>query len=303
MDCTLSGRQTVAVARHLRSCKACQLELESLRRAKALLRFYAAPRPPAAYHHRFWRQLQTRIESHPRPLWRRTSLLRHLLAWEIRENLNQLAEALRKQLIASTSWLRASPVYAWVAFTVFVSVFANQFLQPRQPNPLHSQSFRHALSEVYPVWPVKLQGNRELISNRERPVGVARSVQEQLVYENHKLESSPLRRGTIGGYAPEASTDILRWRDPISGLIDDHETLNAVANRYSPELIMAVQLSNPGAIASEEEDFQPMGGVTLPSTAPIGRGSNRSRNGFAAMLTPAPPQSFSIPEVDDAVKL
>ena len=278
MDCTLSGRQTVIVAQHLRSCNACRFEVEALKRTKILLHFYASPSPPEGYHDQFGHQLQQTIQQRPRPVWWRTTLFLHALAWRFEEFLNRFI------------------VYAWMLFAVLVSLFAYQFLRPQEQSRFDTVNSRHALS-VYPIQSMEGQGNRELISNRGRLAEISQSLPEQFVRSTDQLNKQL--------DVLETSADLLEWEGHLPSLVSDSDALKAVASRNTspPDLITAAQLSSPEPIAAIEGFSQPLGVVRNPFPAKIGWAGSRSLNGFVDMLMNVPLHSLSITEVYDAIKL
>lgn len=265
LDCMLSDRQTVLVAQHLRSCQVCQLELESLRRTKALLRFYVSPSPPAGYYNQFGQQLQQTIEERSRSVWWRTMV----------------------------DWVRLSPVYAWMLLAVLASLVAYQFLQSQEQNRFDAVNSQHVL-KVHPISPMQGGGNRELISNRDRPAGISQSFLEEFGTQqsNRQLDVT------------EPSAEFLAWESYLPGLVSDHDVLKAMAIRdASPDPMMVAQLSSPDPIVATEDFSRPLGVVITPFPAKIGWAGNRSLNGFVDMLMNVPLPSLSITEVYDSVKL
>ncbi|MCZ6675880.1 MAG: zf-HC2 domain-containing protein [Candidatus Poribacteria bacterium] len=286
IDCTLSGRQTVIVAQHLRSCKACQRELESLRRAKTLLHLYVYPSPPEGYHDQFWGQLQHTIETHPRTVWWRTAVLSDSFAWRFQEFLNWPICFFGGLVSLLFGRVKLAPVYVWMLCVVLASLFAYQFLQPQDQN--------HLDLRVYPADLMSEGGNRELISNRDRLAGISRFFPE--VFRNRR----PSRRID----AAESAADSLATEANLSRFVSHNDPFKApVVRDGSPDLMTVAQLSSPGPIAASEDFFQPLSTVISPLPAKIGWGGNRSLNGFVDMLMNVPLPNLSITEVYDSVKL
>ena len=296
IDCTLSGRRTVVVAQHLRTCTVCQAELAALRKTKGLLRFYVPSKAPVGYQDRFWYKLRDRIETRPKPMWHGMGPLPHVLVWRIRQRFTEIVAAWQKQLGAATNWMQMSPVYATLAFAILVSLLVSGIHQSQHPRATEFYSFRRALSEVYPVWPVKLHENRGLISSRERLIRTTSALHGQVSYENPRFE----QQASIS--RPLAET--VSWENQLSNVNNDHETLNKVVKHYAvPDLAFVAQLSNPSAIASQEYNFQPLGEVMRPMAVTISRGNNQNRDRFAHILMNVAIQNLSFPEVQEAVKL
>lgn len=86
IDGTLSERQTVDVASHIRSCGSCQREVADLRKTKHLLKnFYIEPEAPETYYAQFTTQLQQRIEeSAPIALHQRFAAAATRFGWQLR---------------------------------------------------------------------------------------------------------------------------------------------------------------------------------------------------------------------------
>lgn len=294
---TLSSRQTLIVAQHLRFCPDCQLELESLRRTEALLRLHVPPQPPEGYYDQFGEQLQRIIEKRSRPVWWRATALLRAITWGFQEFLHQSIYAFRKLVSFPIARAKQSPVYAWMLLAVLVSLSAYQFFQPQEQNRSDTTNLSQVL-KVQPTLPLKQSENRELISNRERLVEMAQAVAQGGQNSDKEIE------------VVESLTELSRWEgyqpDPVSdnSPISESDAFTAMAiDDASPELMTGAQLSSPEPIAAREDFSQPLGVVAIPASAEIGWSDNRSLDGVVEMLMNVPLPSFSITEVYDSVKL
>ena len=106
IDYTLSARQTIIVAQHLRFCRDCQLELKALRRTEALLRVHVPPQPPEGYYDQFGEQLQQLIEKRPRPIWWGVAALSQAIAWRFQEFLHQSIKSFSKLISFPIGWVK-----------------------------------------------------------------------------------------------------------------------------------------------------------------------------------------------------
>ena len=140
IDCTLSGRQIVTVAHHLRSCPACRRELESLKRTKTLLQdFYVEPDAPDGYHDLFWQQLQRTVEqTSPRPIWWHATVLWEAFAWRAQDLLDRLAYFCGSLINTPIQWagnqVKLSPLYTLIFGLTLTIFFAYQFF-PIEDDP------------------------------------------------------------------------------------------------------------------------------------------------------------------------
>jgi len=66
LDGILPENQTVAISQHLRHCRACQRELETLRKTNQLLKFYIEKSPPDGYFQQLWPSLEREVEHRSR---------------------------------------------------------------------------------------------------------------------------------------------------------------------------------------------------------------------------------------------
>jgi hypothetical protein len=62
LDGVLPENQTFAIFQHLRHCRVCQRELETLKKTNQLLKFYIEKSPPDGYFQRLWPNLKYQVE-------------------------------------------------------------------------------------------------------------------------------------------------------------------------------------------------------------------------------------------------
>ena len=297
IDYTLSARQTIIVAQHLRFCRDCQLELKSLRRTEALLRVHVPPQPPEGYYDQFGEELQQLIEKQPRPIWWGVTAFSQAIAWRFQEFLHQSISSFSNLISSPVGWIKQSPAYAWMLLIILIGLSAYQSFQPQDDAVNLSQ-----VVKVQPTVPPKEGGNREVISNRERLVATTQTPPENVAQSRQNIDEEI--------EVIESLTELSRWEgsqpDPVSdsSSISDSDTFKAMAiDDTSPDLMMVAQLSSPEPIAAKADFSQPLGVVAIPTSAEIGWGDNRSLNGVVEMLMNVPLPSFSITEVYDSVKL
>ena len=298
IDYTLSARQTIIVAQHLRFCRDCQLELKSLRRTEALLRVHVPPQPPEGYYDQFGEQVQRLIEKQPRPVWWGATALAQLIAWRFQEFLHQFTSSFSKLISLPIGWVKHSPAYVWMLLIILISLSAYQSFQPQEPDRSGTVNLSQVV-KVQPTSPLKESGNREVISNRERLVATTQTLPENVVQSSQNIDKEI-----------ESLTELSRWEghqpDPVSdsNFVNDSYTFKAMAiDDASPDLVTIAQLSSPEPIAAKENFSQPLGVVAIPTSAEIGWSDNPSLNGVVEMLMNVPLPSFSITEVYDSVKL
>jgi hypothetical protein len=301
IDYTLSARQTIIVAQHLRFCRDCQLELKSLRRTEALLRIHVPPQPPEGYYGQFGEQLQRLIEKQPRPIWWGVTAFSQAIAWGFQEFLHQSISSFSKLISFPIGWVKQSPAYAWMLLIVLISLSAYQSFQTQEQDRSDTVNLSQVV-KVQPTAPPKEGGNREVISNRERLVATTQTLPENAVQSRQDIDKEI--------EVIESLAELSRWEgyqpDPVSdsNFINDSDTFKAMAiDDASPDLMTVAQLSSPEPIAAKENFSQPLGVVAIPTSAEIDWSDNRSLNGVVEMLMNVPLPSFSITEVYDSVKL
>ena len=301
IDYTLSSRQTMVVAQHLRFCQDCQLELESLRRTEALLRLHVPPQPPEGYYDQFGEQLQQIIEKRSRPVWWGATTLSRAITWRFQEFLHQSISSFSNLISFPVGWLKQSPAYAWMLLIILIGLSAYQSFQPQEQDRSDAVNLSQVV-KVQPTAPPKEGGNREVISNRERLVATTQTPPENVAQSRQNIDEEI--------EVIESLTELSRWEgyqpDPVSDSspISESDTFKAMAiDDTSPDLMTVAQLSSPEPIAAREDFSQPLGVVAIPASAEIGWSDNRSLNGVVEMLMNVPLPSFSITEVYDSVKL
>ncbi|RKU05984.1 hypothetical protein C6502_21090 [Candidatus Poribacteria bacterium] len=301
IDYTLSARQTIIVAQHLRFCQDCQLELKALRRTEALLRVHVPPQPPEGYYDQFGEQLQRLIEKRPRPIWWGVTAFSQAIAWRFQEFLHQSIRSFSKLISFPIGWVKQAPAYAWTLLIVLISLSAYKSFQSQEQDRSNTVNLSQVV-KVQPTAPSKESGNRELVSNRERLVATTQTLPENVVQGRQNIDKEI--------EVIESLAELSRWEghqpDPVSdsNFINDSDTFKAMTiDDPSPDLVAVAQLSSPEPIAAKEDFSQPLGVVAIPTSAEIGWSDNRSLNGVVEMLMNVPLPSFSITEVYDSVKL
>ena len=290
IDYTLSTRQIIIVGQHLRFCRDCQLELESLKRTEALLRVHVPPQPPEGYYDQFGEQLQRLIENRTRPVWSDTAAFARATAYTFRELLHQ-----------SMGWVKQFPAYVWTLLLILISLSAYQSFQSQEQDRSDTVNLSQVV-KVQPTSPLKERGNREVVSNRERLVTTTQTLPEHVVQSRQNIDKEV--------EVIESLAELSKWEgyqlDPVSesNFANESDTFKAMTiDDTSPELMTVAQLSSPEPIAAKENFSQPLGVVAIPASAEIGWSNNRSLNGVVEMLMNVPLPSFSITEVYDSVKL
>jgi hypothetical protein len=298
IDFTLSGRQTVIVAQHLRSCQACQHEVESLRHTKALLHLYVPPNPPAGYDDLFWLQLQQGIEEHPRPIWWRTIVRWQSFVWGSQQFLDRCSRFLSSLISVPIQqvfqWVRLSPAYTIIFLITLTSLLTYQVFQPRQKDWFNATRLRQSL-QAHPIYLTRVTVNREPISSsRKKIAGISPSFSEQSAPETPKLERQ-------FGFA-QVTTTSLDWKGYLSSAGGGGEAFNAVTNRDAfPDVLASAQLLTPESIVDRADFSLPLEGViTFPQ---FEREHRRLKSFIIEMLADVPLPVLSITEVYDSVKL
>jgi hypothetical protein len=298
MDGTLSGKKTVTVAHHLRLCPACQRELESLKRTKALLHdFYLQPDMPDDYEEQFWSELQEVVEERPRSIWWAGFLIPHsganvswqTFAWQGQNLLESAADFWHSTVTRPIQWVfrwaRFSPLYTFILFVTFGLFAASQFLQLQEEvsrSGFHPIRFNTNIdSEELMLF----QRNRGLVNTREKMPGLSQPLSEQFAYRQ------------------PVETDIPKEEIPAHlGSETQLFRVVLIESDTSSELLVSAQLSNPQSFLAKEDFAHPLGIVKAPFPEKFER-QKRQSAGFINMLMDVPLRILSITEVYDSVKL
>jgi anti-sigma factor RsiW len=299
IDYGLSERQNVIVKNHLRRCLACQQELESLRRTTGLLSFYIEPEPPAGYHDRFWRELELTIEQRePRPMWCGGIALWRSVSGMGQDLLDQLANSCRALIDAPSQWLlrwgRLVPIYSFI-FIIMSSIFvATQLMQsPEESKRAGANQIRSPLDD-HPIRMVRAQESRELVTKREKVLGLPQELSGQQHHTpqkvSHQLEIMELPDQDWDSYG---RTPVARNGEVPGGHPDDSDVF--------PDLIAFAQLSAPDSALTTRE-FSGAVGINSPFPEKFER-EGRQSNSSLRVLKDVAVRDLSLTEIYDSVKL
>ena len=269
IDCTLSGRRTVIVADHLRSCSACRRELESLRRTTGLLSFYIEPEPPDGYYEGFCRDLQRTVEqTTPRPIWRSAN-------WFFR-------------------WGRLAPLYTFILIVMSGIFLVTQLFHIPEERGLTGPSQLRGSLRVYPIQLMRAQEDRELVTKRERILDLPEVLSNQLHDGSQKLnlqlDTTELFEQDWGSYS---RVSFVSNSELLRGLTD--------ANDIFPNLLASAQLSSLGSVLVTH-DFSGPVRINSPFPDKFER-EGRRLDAFLGVLKDVMVRDLSLTEVYDSVKL
>ena len=299
IDSVLSNRRNVMVKNHLRCCSACRYEFESLRRTTGLLNYYVEPEPPKGYHDRFWRELQFTIEqTESQPLWWAGIGLWRSVCRTGQSLPDRFAYSCRTLIGMPSQWLlkwgRLVPIYSFIFIIMSALFVANQLMQsPEENRRTGARQLRSALEE-YPVRPVHAQGNREVITKREKALGLPQGLsnQERRAPKkvNHQLELAEL---------PNQDWDSSD-HTPFGGTSETPRA-NTDDSDVFPYLIASAQLSAPDSALTTRE-FSGMVAIDSPFPEKFEREGRQSNSSLRVMKHVAV-RDLSLTEVYDSVKL
>ena len=141
LDGILPENQTFAISQHLKRCRVCQRELETLRKTNQLLKFYIEKSPPDGYFQQFWPNLEYQIEhrnsySHLSLQWLVTLLMLKLKGFKASflvrcEEIKTTYRDLRHSLLAQRSnlnsqWYKILVNCAVVVCFVLMGIFIDR---------------------------------------------------------------------------------------------------------------------------------------------------------------------------------
>ena len=284
---------------HLQRCSACRYEIESLRRTAGLLNYYVEPEPPEGYHDQFWRELQVTIEqTELQPIWwagigvwRGACRSGHSLLDRLAYSYHTLIGT-ASQLLFRTG--RLVPIYSFIFIIMSALFVANHLMQsPEENRRPGARQLRSALDE-YPVRFVHEQGNRELVTKRDKVLGLSQGLANQEHHApkkvNHELELAELHSQ---GWDSYDQTTLYGTTDTLRTNTDETDVF--------PYLIASAQLSNPDSALTTRE-FSGVVAINSPFPEKFER-EGRQLNSSLQVLKNVAVRDLSLTEVYDAVKL
>lgn len=296
IDRTLSRRQTVAVAQHLRFCHGCRDEVKSLRNTKALLHYYVAPTSPDGYDSLFWQQLQQVIEENARPTWWRMIVRSLSFVWGSPQVFDRCCYFLNSLIGHPIQWgwrlVRLSPAYAYIILVTLATLLAYQGLQTDRHDSLNPTSLPQFLN-ASPSYLTHVEGNRKLVrGNLEK---ISRIPSSSPVQFEHKT----LRQSNL----TDLTTKNLDWKgNPSSSGNDSEELKEIIAHDTYPDSLAFAQLLTPESILAREDFALPLRVVITPPIK-FEREPDQSNSFVIKMLADVPLPGLSLAKVYDSVKL
>ena len=299
IDRGLSDRQNVMVKNHLRRCSTCRGEFESLRRTTGLLNYYVEPEPPKGYHGRFWRELQFTIEqTESQPMWWTGTALWRSVCRTGQGLFYPAAYFCRSLLDTPCQWLlrwgRMVPIYSFI-FMIMSGIFVvRQFMESPEANRrMGASQFRSPLEE-YPIRLMHAQENRELVTKREKVLGLPQGLSGQEHHApqkvNHQLGMAELPNQGWRNYGRSALDGTI---ETPRGHTDDGDMF--------PELAASAQLAAPN-LALTTREFSGAVAINSPFPDKFER-EGRQSNSSLLVLKHVAVRDLSLTEVYDSVKL
>ncbi len=323
IDGTLSERQTVDVAMHLRFCGSCRQEVVDLKKTNHLLEnFYVEPEASDAYYARFTTQLQHRIEqSPPTALHQRLAAVATRLGWHL---LTQLHRRIDHSRFGGFLSIRqhAFPYYIF-GLTLTMLIVAPLLLNQVSPHDdggsmlgrLYAAAKIRFFSGNSPisVQPTAALAIKQDTETGTQPTDIRRSVGTGL--------PSPYKRTTETPVIDSGSDVWLFTDEPMTeGYIfttrqeDDSDTVPSVALDIDSELLAYAELPAQGAFWARltDRDVLTENRYTLLLLQGMDAGQHalqqyeRQWSGFkdfSQKLLDVPLEKLSIPEVYDSREL
>ena len=322
IDGTLSERQTVTVAGHLRSCGSCRQEVVDLKKTNHLLEnFYVEPEASDAYYARFTTRLQHRIEqSAPTALHQWISAVATRLGWHLLTRLHRRIDHSRFGGFLSIRQ-HAFPYYIFgltLAMLIIAPLLLNQVSTHNDGSHVLGRLYAAAKIRFFSTdSPVSVQPTAALAIKQDtasgQPTDIRRSVGAGL--------PSPYRRPTETP-AIDSGSDVWLFTDePMAeGYIfttlqeNDSDTVPSVTLDIDSELLAYAELPAQGAFWARltDRDVLTENRYTLLLLQGMDAGQHALQQyerkwsgfkGFSQKLLDVPLEILSIPEAYDSREL
>ena len=312
IDGTLSERQTVDVALHLRSCRSCKQEIVDLKKTNHLLEnFYVEPEASEAYYARFTTQLQHRIEqSAPTALHQRFHAAVTRLGWHLLTQVHRRID--RSRLSGFLSIRRHAFSYYVLALTMTMLVAAPLLLHQISPH----DNGEHLLGRLYTAAKTR-------IFSANSPASVHPTATLAIKQDNTVAQSMGIRRNvsserTTESPAVDSGADVWQFTDePMTdGYIftklqkNDSKAASSVALDIDSELLAYAELPAQEAVTSRDVLTESRYALLLLQGIDAGQHGLQQYErkwsefkGFSQKLLDVSPEILSIPEVYDSREL
>ena len=316
IDGTLSERQTVDVALHLRSCGLCQREVVDLKKTNHLLEnFYVEPEASDTYYAGFATRLQQRIEqSAPTAVHQRFFAVVTRLGWHL---LTQLHRRIDDSRLSGFLSIRqhAFPYYI-LGLTLTMLMVAPLLLNQVLPR----DDGAHVLGRLYAAAKIRF-------FSAEPPTSIQPTAALAIGQDTTIAQPAGIRRNVSSGRTTEtpaidSGSDIWQFTDePMTdGYIftalqeDDADTVPSVALDIDSELLAYAEIPTQGAfwarLTGRDVLTESRYALLLLKGMDAGQHAlqqyERKRSGFKGFsekLLDVPLEILSIPEIDDSREL
>jgi hypothetical protein len=292
LDGILPDNQTVAISQHLRRCRLCQRELESLQNTNQLLKFYIEKSPPDGYFQQLWSDLKYQVEC--RNSYNQLSLqwLGTLLMLKFKgfkagllakyEDWFTVRKPEELKTTLNGQWYKVLVKCAIVACFVLISIFIDRtYIRPSHKvvsefirNSFYSQGTynseffiqqnrndNHKPNVASPLW-----GDRrgDLVSEANRmPVGY--QVKDIKLNRENISNTLPVLHGKVG--AIDIDLHPVSFKDGILTLVVNLAEVNDIPEE---QLLMANQQSYFNSIGYWSEVKQLPRSLDLPKVPKVG---------------------------------
>jgi len=194
LDGILPENQTFAISQHLKHCRMCQRELESLEKTNQLLKFYIEKTPPDDYFQKLWSNLEYQIEC--RSSYKQISLswLVTLLMLKLKGfKAGLLVRCEEFKTTLNSQWYKILVKYAVAVSLVFIVIFIDRtYIRPS--HKVVSEFIRNSLSS--PGTHYSEFSNQQKRNDSRMPVGY--QVKDINVNRENILNTLPVLHGKVG---------------------------------------------------------------------------------------------------------
>lgn len=236
MDGTLSERQTVAVASHIRSCQSCQREVADLKKTQHLLKnFYVEPDASDAYYAQFTAKLQQRIEqSAPTAPHQRFAAVATRLGWQLLTQIHRYMDHFRPSRFIS---IRRHALPYYVLALAMTLLIAAPFLLTQVSLLNNGEHVRLPSAALQPAVTLAIQQDKTTV----HPIGIRRNMNSERTTETPTVDSG----SDVWKFTDEPMVDgyiLAKFRK------DSSDAVPSVALGIDSELLAYAEFPAQGAI-------------------------------------------------------
>jgi len=294
LDGVLSENQTFAIAKHLRSCRVCQHELETLEKTNQVLKLYIEKSPPDDYFQQLWPNLKHQIEhrnSYNQLSFQRLATLLMLKFKGLKANLLVKCEEIKTNL--NSQWYKLLVQCAVVVCLISIGIFLDRtYIRP--PHKVVAEFIRDSLysPEAYQAKffvHQKPNDNRTPVGYQIKDISWVKEEERENIFN-----ALPVLHGKVG--AIDIDLHPVSFQGGILTLVAD---LSDVSNSPSEQPLMANQQANLNSTEQLGEFKQLLLNLDSPKGPRMSSKSAKFEGWLTSLLTDVTLPTLSIADASN----